>query len=55
MKKWGKWAEMEDNGEIAGIAHGMRVVEGCGGMWWRKMGQKMGEKWEKNGINTHFS
>ena len=32
-------------GGIAGTAHGMRVVEGCGGMWLRKMGQK----WENNG------
>ena len=26
----GKWGKM---GEIEGIAHGMWVVEGCGGMW----------------------
>ena len=48
----------EGNGEIAGIAHGMWVVEGCGGMWLRKMGE-MGGKWEENGRkmgeNTHLS
>ena len=48
----GKMGEMEGNGgnggklgwgvgETAGIAHGMWIVEGCGGMWWRKMGQKI--------------
>ena len=31
------------NGEVTGMAHGMRVVEGCGGMWLRKMGQKWDE------------
>ena len=41
---------MEKNGEIAGIACGMWVVEGCGGMWLRKMGEngrKMGGKWDE--------
>ena len=33
------------DGEIAGIAPGMWVVECCGGMWFRKMGAK----WQKNG------
>ena len=46
--KWGgKW---EGNGEIVGIAHGMWVVEGCGGMWLRKMGGT----WEKNGTKQSF-
>ena len=39
----------------SGQSTGMWVVEGCGGMWLRKMGGK----WEKNGgemgPNTHFS
>ena len=49
-----KWGELEKNGggggmEISGIAHGMRVVEGCGGLIkWDQNGRKMGE-------NTHFS
>ena len=33
------------DGEIVGIAHRMSVVEGCGGMPLRKMGQK----WDKTG------
>ena len=36
---------MEGDGEMAGIAHRMWLVEGCGGMWLKKLG----EKWEKNG------
>ena len=43
----GKWGKLEENGEkwrgngeIAGIEHGMWVVEGCGGMWLRKMAEK---------------
>ena len=39
-------------GEIAVISHGMWVVEGCGGMWLRGLGQngrKLGETWEKHG------
>ena len=47
--KWGEWGEMGGNGEIAGMAHGMWVVEGCGGMWLKEIGQhgrKMGEKWD---------
>ena len=55
--KWGKWREM--GGVISGIAHGIWVVEGCGGMWLSKLGRE----WEKNGENngrtrvrnTHFS
>ena len=39
----GKWG-------AAGIAHGMWVVEGCGGMWLRKMGQK----WEENRMSYPF-
>ena len=46
---WGKWGKWRGNGEMAVIAHGMRVVEGCGGMWSRKMG----EKW--NEIPTFFT
>ena len=53
----GKWQKMEENGarlggigEISGIAHEMWVVEGCGGMRLRKMGQK----WEKNGTKYPF-
>ena len=56
MEKNGeKWRKMEGNGKIVVIAQGMWVVEGCGGMRLRKMG----EIWEKNGRkmgrNTHFS
>ena len=42
--------EMGGNGELAGIAHGVWVVEGCGVMWSRKMGQNgttLGEKWHE--------
>ena len=49
----GKQGGMEENGEewggkgeIAVIAHGMLVVEGCGRMWLRKMGGKW-RKWAK--------
>ena len=60
----GKWGG--NGGEMGGwgmgIAHGMWVVEGCGGMWLRKTGQKgkengkkNGRKWEEMGGNTHFS
>ena len=38
------------DGEIAGIARGMWVVEGRGGMWLRKMGQE----WDKNGETPIF-
>ena len=38
------------NGEMAGIAHMMWVVEGCGGMWLRKMRGK----WEKNETRYPF-
>ena len=31
------------DGEVAGKAHGMWVVAGCGGMWSRKMGEKWDE------------
>ena len=52
----GKWREMEENGgksRTTGVNGGggwensgrSTVVEGCGGMWLRKMGGK----WEKNG------
>ena len=57
-KNGGKWGEMGENGgkwEIAGIAHRMWVVEGCGGMWLRKMGQKWENNRRKMGQNTHFS
>ena len=47
----GEMGEMEKNGEIAGIAHGMWVVEGYGGMWLRKMGGK----WEESGTKYPFS
>ena len=43
----GKWG---GHGEVAGIAHGMWIVEGCGGMRWRKLGPK----WEKNGTEYSF-
>ena len=52
--KWGGgWRKMGGNGgkwgggdgEMAGIAHGTRVVEGCGGMRWRKTGPKWGTKY----------
>ena len=52
--KRGGIGEIGGNGEIAGIAHGTWVVEGCGGMRLRTMGQKMGEKWEKNGTKYPF-
>ena len=42
-------------GEISGIAHGMWVVEGCSGMWLRKLGEKckkMRGKWEENGTKS---
>ena len=62
----GKMGEMGGKGgrngggaeEIAGIAHGMWVVEGCGGMRLRKMGPKWGGggEWGENGTKyTHFS
>ena len=39
------------NGEMAGMAHGMWVVEGCGRMWLRKMGEgDVGEKWDETPI-----
>ena len=39
----GKWEEMGGgDGEIVGIAHMMRVVEGCGLAKWDKKGRKMG-------------
>ena len=44
----GKWGKLGGNGEIAGVARGMWVVEGCGGM--RNMGhkwEKVGEKWDE--------
>ena len=47
----GNWGELGRNGKIAVIAHGMWVVEGCGGMWLRKMGETR----EKNGTNYPFS
>ena len=51
---------MGGNGEVEGIAHGMGVVEGCGGMRLRKPGQKNATKMGrtmggKMGRNTHFS
>ena len=49
----GKWRKMWGNGGdwgIAGIAHGVWVVEGCGGMWLRKMGQQQ----ERNGTKYPF-
>ena len=46
----GKRGEMEKNGEVAGTAHGMWVVEGCGGMWVRKTG----EEGKKNGTTYPF-
>ena len=49
------WREMggklREIGELSGIPHGMWVVEGCGMMWLRKMGQNE----RKMGQNTHFS
>ena len=47
-RKWGKW--VWGVGGIGGRAHGMWVVEGCGGMWLRKMGENMGEKWDQRPI-----
>ena len=47
----GKWG---GDGEIAVIAHGMWVVEGCGGICLREMGEdweKKGTKWDKMGQN----
>ena len=43
LENWGEWGEIGRTGgggvwEIAGIAHGMWVVEGCRKMWLRKMG-----------------
>ena len=38
------------DGEVGGIAPGMWVVEGCGGMLLRKVG----EKWEKVGTKCPF-
>ena len=56
-QKWGKWGEMEKKGVerrkmggMVGIAHRMWVVEGCSGMWLRKMGQKC----ETNFSQSHF-
>ena len=46
-KNGGEWGEI---GGISGIAHGMWVVEGCRGMWLRRMektGRKMGETWDE--------
>ena len=43
----GKWG---GNGEVAGIAQGMWVVEGCCGMWLRGRGGK----WEKNATKYSF-
>ena len=41
------------NGTIAVIAHGMWVVEGCGGMWLRKMEENWeGEKWDEKPFFT---
>ena len=45
---WWKWAAMGENGGEwgggeAGVAHRMWVVEGCGGMWLRRMGSKWDE------------
>ena len=55
--KSGKGGEM--GGGVAGIAQGMWGVEGCGGMWLRKMGHQKGENWEEKGRqmgrNIHFS
>ena len=53
-----EWKRMGGNGGGGGMGHGMAhrmgVMEGCGRMWLRKMGQKwgknerkMGEKWDK--------
>ena len=43
-ENWGggeKWAKRGWGiGETSGIAHGMWILEGCGGMWLRKMGEK---------------
>ena len=50
---------MGGNGEMVGIEHEMWVVEGCGGVWLKKMGLKwdknggtMGEKWDEIPILT---
>ena len=40
-------------GEVAGVAQGMWVAEGCGGMWFVKTGKKW-EKWEENGRKYPF-
>ena len=57
-EKWGKrGGKLGRNGEMAGIAHGVWVVEGCGGMWLGKTGQnrrKMRGKWDKNGTKYPF-
>ena len=46
----GKWGD----GEIAGMAHRMWVVEGCGGAWLRKMGQKGEENGRKMGDGRKY-
>ena len=39
-EKLGKWG---GDGELAGIAHGVLVADGCGGV----SSKEMGEKWHK--------